>query len=93
MAVTMCCCSIQVRVLQWLTVKKWGLLGTRWTLDIGTGDLNDDGWTDLYLANDFGPDQMLINKQGQFFEEIKGRFVGELGRDTYKGMNAQLWRI
>ena len=68
----------------------WGLQGTRWTIDIGTGDLNGDGWTDLYLANDFGPDQMLINQQGQYFTSVEGAFVGELGRDTYKGMNASL---
>ena len=70
--------------------KNWGLENTRWTIDVGTGDLNNDGWTDLYLANDFGPDQLLINKQGNSFEEIKGKFVGELGRDTYKGMNATI---
>ncbi len=68
----------------------WGLEGNRWTIDIGTGDLNGDGWTDLYLANDFGPDQMLINRQGRRFETVSGTFVGELGRDTYKGMNASL---
>lgn len=67
-----------------------GLQGQRWTLDIGTGDLNGDGWTDLYLANDFGPDQLYLNRNGQSFELLQGRLVGELGRDTYKGMNASL---
>jgi hypothetical protein len=70
--------------------QQWGLDSTRWTIDVGTGDLNNDGWTDLYLANDFGPDQLLLNKQGEYFEEVKGTFVGELGRDTYKGMNATI---
>lgn len=64
-----------------------GLSGTRWTIDIGTGDLNRDGWVDLYLANDFGPDELFMNHNGTF-ERIKGRFAGDIGQDTYKGMNA-----
>lgn len=68
-------------------VNKLGLDGTRWTIDIGTGDLDGDGWTDLYLANDFGPDEVFRNQSGKF-ERVAGRFSGEPGRDTYKGMNA-----
>jgi len=68
----------------------WGTDGTRWTIDIGTGDFNQDGRTDLYLANDFGPDQLLLNHNGTKFAEVKGRFSGEIGRDTYKGMNASI---
>jgi len=64
-----------------------GLSGTRWTIDVGTGDVNKDGWVDLYLANDFGPDELFINQQGKF-KRIKGRFAGDIGNDTYKGMNA-----
>lgn len=67
-----------------------GLQGQRWTLDIGTADLNKDGWTDLYLANDFGPDQLFVNQQGQSFHAVRGALVGQLGRDTYKGMNASI---
>lgn len=67
-----------------------GLGGRRWTLDIGTGDLNGDGWTDLYMANDFGPDRLYLNRAGQRFERVGGSFVGEIGRDTYKGMNSTI---
>ncbi len=67
-----------------------GISSTGWTLDIGTGDLNNDGWTDLYLANDFGPDAMYINQGGTHFTIVEGKFRGSLGRDTYKGMNASL---
>lgn len=67
-----------------------GDLDARWTLAIGAGDLDGDGWTDLYLANDFGPDQLLINRGGQRFDLVRGRIVGQIGRDTYKGMNASL---
>ncbi|TDJ36737.1 MAG: hypothetical protein E2O53_03100 [Gammaproteobacteria bacterium] len=68
----------------------WGLAGRRWTIAIGAADLNDDGWTDLYLANDFGPDQLYLNRSGEEFHEVRGNFVGELGRDTYKGMNVSI---
>ncbi len=67
-----------------------GLGETRWTLDIGTGDLNGDGWTDLYVANDFGPDSLYINREGKRFQAIRGVLRNTLGRDTYKGMNASL---
>ncbi|BAO43127.1 FG-GAP-like repeat-containing protein [Thiolapillus brandeum] len=70
-----------------------GLGETRWTLDIGTGDLNGDGWTDLYVANDFGPDSLYINRRGKTFEAIRGVLRNTLGRDTYKGMNASLGDI
>ncbi|MDX1692140.1 MAG: FG-GAP-like repeat-containing protein [Ketobacteraceae bacterium] len=68
----------------------WGYTGTRWTLDHAVGDLNKDGWPDIYLANDFGPDQLFISEEGRRFKQLKGRFVGEMGRDTYKGMNATM---
>lgn len=67
-----------------------GLSNTGWTLDIGTGDLNNDGWTDLYLANDFGPDALYINQHGKNFKNLKGKLRGTLGQDTYKGMNSSL---
>lgn len=67
-----------------------GITGQRWNLDIGTGDLDRDGWTDLYIANDFGADQLFMNQKGMFFSEVHGNLFGEMGRDTYKGMNASV---
>jgi hypothetical protein len=67
-----------------------GFTEKRWTLAIGAGDLNNDGWPDLYFANDFGPDQLLINRGGKHFETVRGALVGSIGRDTYKSMNASL---
>jgi hypothetical protein len=71
-------------------IKALGLQSNRWTLDIGTGDLNGDRWTDLYLANDFGPDQLYINQQGKKFLSVRGALVGDIGHDPYKGMNSSL---
>lgn len=69
---------------------KLNLTETRWSLDIGTGDFNHDGLTDLFIANDFGPDELLINNDGKSFKQVRGRFVSHIGKDTYKGMNASI---
>jgi hypothetical protein len=69
-------------------VKALGLGDTRWSLAVSTADLNRDGWTDLYVANDFGPDDVYLNEGGQRFRHVVGRLFGEIGKDTYKGMNA-----
>jgi len=43
------------------------------SLSVTASDLNKDGWTDLYISNDFGtPDCLYINqKDGTFKDEIK----------------------
>ncbi|WP_203256372.1 VCBS repeat-containing protein [Hyunsoonleella ulvae] len=43
------------------------------SLSVTAADLNNDGWTDLYVSNDFGsPDCMYINnKDGSFTDQIK----------------------
>ena len=48
-----------------------------WTLAIGAQDLNGDGLPDLYFANDFGPDRLLINCSRAM--ESFGRSREELG--------------
>jgi Na+-translocating ferredoxin:NAD+ oxidoreductase RnfD subunit len=63
---------------------------TRWTLAIGTADFNQDGWTDIYFANDFGADDLYYNLKGKGFKNIKGNTFGSIGKDTYKGMNATI---
>jgi Na+-translocating ferredoxin:NAD+ oxidoreductase RnfD subunit len=75
---------------QKLDSKKLNLPETRWTLAIATADFNQDGWTDLYVANDFGADDLYYNNQGKDFSNIKGEMFGDVGRDTYKGMNATI---
>ncbi len=43
------------------------------SLSVTASDVNDDGWTDLYVSNDFGsPDCLYINqKDGTFANKIK----------------------
>jgi hypothetical protein len=45
-----------------------GAGNTRWTLAATSADFNDDGWPDLYLANDYGPEELYLNRGGKHFE-------------------------
>jgi hypothetical protein len=45
-----------------------GVGSTRWTLAAAAADFNDDGWPDLYLANDYGPEELFLNHEGRRFE-------------------------
>lgn len=67
-----------------------GIDEKRWTMAIGTADFNKDGLTDLYFANDFGPDNLYLNKGNNRFINMEGRLFGTIGKDTYKGMNATI---
>jgi len=67
-----------------------GMPETHWTLAIGTGDFNGDGWTDLYLASDFGRDDLYMNEGGKHFRRVHGTMFGDVGMDTYKGMNSSV---
>src|ERR1041385_5792083 len=44
-----------------------GVGSTRWTLAAASADFNDDGWPDLYLANDYGPEEVYLNDHGRKF--------------------------
>jgi len=66
-----------------------------WTLAVGAADLTGNQLPELYLANDFGPDRLLLNESApgaaRFALVIgKRRFTTPksktLGRDSYKGM-------
>ena len=63
-----------------------------WTLALGSADLNDDGYPDIYVANDFGPDRLLLNSGKGTYSLVEGRRgitdirSGVIGRDSFKGM-------
>ena len=63
-----------------------GLRLSGWTLDIGHGDANGDGWDDLYVACDFGTDRFFVNNGNGTFTD---RTEKAIGIDTKKGMNAE----
>jgi len=65
--------------------KEANLTSTRWTLAAGSADLNEDGYQDLVIANDYSVDELYINMEGQRFEE-KGREAG-IGYSPKSGMN------
>jgi hypothetical protein len=67
-----------------------GIKGTRWTYAVVAADLDRDGWTDLYVANDFGAEQLLINRGGVRFEEAEG--LG-LERESKSGMCVALGNL
>ncbi|MEP6730600.1 MAG: CRTAC1 family protein, partial [bacterium] len=71
-------------------VAAMGMPETHWSLSIGTGDFNGDGWTDLYIASDFGRDDLYINEHGTHFRRVHGTMFGDVGMDTYKGMNSSV---
>ncbi|MEM5584727.1 CRTAC1 family protein [Roseibium sp. AS2] len=73
-----------------------------WTLALGAADLDGDGLPEIYIANDFGPDQLLHNRstQGQpVFAAVEGRRrltdsrSRVLGRDSFKGMGVDFMDI
>lgn len=47
--------------------EKLGVGSTRWTLAVAAADMNGDGWQDIYLANDYGAEELFINQEGQRF--------------------------
>jgi hypothetical protein len=59
---------------------------TRWTLAVASADFDGDGWQDLYLANDYGPEELMLNQGG------KGFSIGEvgIGEDSKSGMAVAL---
>ena len=75
--------------------KAVGLNFTGWTLAVGSGDLNNDGWPDLYLANDFGQDELYLNT-GATEDPPRFRLIIDpaghpgIGNDWWKGMNVDM---
>lgn len=69
-----------------------GLLFRGWTLAVGAADLDNDAWPDLYLANDFGPDELYFNTGAgewppRFVRAVDTSGHPGIGDDWWKGMN------
>ena len=61
-----------------------GVDDSGWTLAVGSADVDNDGWPDLYVADDFGADQLFLNRGDGTFTGLGSK---ALGVDTRKGMN------
>jgi hypothetical protein len=59
-----------------------------WTLDVGHGDFDGDGYEDLYLADDYGTDRLFLNQRNGTFKDVTREALG--GYDTKKGMNVEV---
>jgi hypothetical protein len=66
-----------------------------WTLALGARDLDGDALPEIYIANDFGPDRLLLNRSErnkprfEIVEGLRGLTTPRskaLGRDSFKGM-------
>src|SRR6266849_9470978 len=66
--------------------EKMGVGSTRWTFAVAAGDFNGDGWPDLFLANDYGPEELFLNDSGKRFVLTRAG----LESDSKSGMSATL---
>ena len=60
---------------------------TGWSLDLGHGDLDNDGDQDVYVAGDYGTDRLFVNRGDGTFDDVT---EDALGIDTRKGMNVDM---
>jgi len=71
--------------------KAAGLSSTRWTLAAAAADINEDGYPELIVANDYGIDEYYRNIHGEkFIEEGAGNNIGFAPKS---GMNVSLGDI
>lgn len=66
--------------------EKMGVGSTRWTLAAASADFNGDGWPDIYLANDYGPEELYLNRNGRSFVLT----TAGLESESKSGMSATL---
>jgi len=67
--------------------EKLGVDDVGWTLGVGSADIDNDGWPDVYCADDFGPDRFYLNDRQGGFRDVT---ESAIGYDTKKGMNVDI---
>lgn len=65
-----------------------GLESTRWTLAACAADINEDGYPELIVANDYGVDEFYLNNHGEGF--IEDGVSSNIGFSPKSGMNVSL---
>jgi len=68
--------------------EQMGLASTRWSLAATAADLNGDRYPDLFIANDFGVDELYLNDGGERFRDISR--ASNISRTPKSGMNATM---
>ncbi|MDZ7604253.1 MAG: VCBS repeat-containing protein [Cyclobacteriaceae bacterium] len=68
--------------------QRLGMTSTRWTLALGANDFNNDGYQDIYVANDYTVDELFINIGGKEFREIGKEAT--IGYAPKSGMNVSI---
>jgi hypothetical protein len=67
-----------------------GFSDTRWTYASLAADFDRDGWQDLYIANDYGSEELFLNREGLRFEHAEK--VG-LESESKSGMSVSMGDI
>lgn len=62
-----------------------GMKSTGWAMALAALDFNQDGHLDLFIANDFGPDELYLNQGNGTFQEVAALWGVN---DRTNGMNA-----
>lgn len=57
--------------------EEFGIGGNRWTYAAASADFDRDGWPDLYVANDYGAEELFLNREGKRFESALGLGLDE----------------
>jgi hypothetical protein len=65
---------------------KMGVGSMRWSLAAASADFDGDGWPDIYLANDYGPEELYLNNRGRSFTLT----TAGLESESKSGMSATL---
>lgn len=66
--------------------ERLGLASRRWTLAAAAADLRGTGYPDLFVANEFGVDELYFNERGERFVQVGERT--RIGFVPKSGMNA-----